>query len=231
MRVHRSALPWAYVAVATADLALTASRRRRAGRWRALTKPLLMPTLAWWVRTRRRHAHDAMVRRTLVALGLCTAGDVALLRDDDAAFLGALTAFLGAHGAYASAFGSSRGASLRSAAAARRLAPVATAWAVVVPALARRAGALRVPVLVYGSALAGMQATALLLDPGVPRSARRRIAGGAACFMLSDALIGLRRFVAPARTHRGLDVAVMATYATAQWLIADGVVRARPQRA
>jgi uncharacterized membrane protein YhhN len=219
----------AYVVVCAADLALTALGRGPLRRLRWLTKPLLMPTLVWGMRWHRRGSYDAMVRRTQAALALSAVGDVALLRDDDRGFLGGIGAFLGAHVAFIAAF-CTRQRSWTLPGTAGRLAPVAAAWASATPAIAARARSMRVPVAVYGTAIALMQATALMLDEGLPRHGRRRIAAGAACFMLSDALIGARKFVLPARYARAADVAVMATYVTAQWLIADGVVRASPGR-
>ncbi|HEX2174287.1 MAG TPA: lysoplasmalogenase [Nocardioidaceae bacterium] len=218
-------MPVPYVVVSAADLALTAFGSGRARRLRWLTKPLLMPTLAWWMRTHRRHSYGTMMRRTQAALGLSAVGDVALLRDDDAGFLRGLGAFLAAHVAYVSAF-SARRRPWGSPGTARRVAPVVAVWATAVPALAARAGRLRVPVALYGTAIALMQVTALMLDDRMPARGRTRVALGAACFMLSDALIGARRFLLPARYGRAADVGVMATYVTAQWLIADGVVRA-----
>jgi len=221
-----------YLALAVADTTLAGLGRGRARRLRWLTKPALMPTLAWWLRTRSRESDTdpAMVRATLVGMGLSAAGDVALLGDDDRAFLGGVGSFLGAHLAYVAAF-SRRGRSWRQPGTASRLAPVALVWSTAVPAFAARAGSLRLPVAVYGSAIVAMQATALLLDDEVPTAGRRRIAGGAACFLLSDTLLGARRFLLQGRHDRTrsadglLDAAVMATYTTAQWLIAGGVAR------
>jgi len=225
-------MPVPYLALAVADTALAAAGRGRARRCRRLTKPALMPTLAWWLRARSREsgADPVMVRATLAGLGLSAAGDVALLGDDDRAFLGGVGSFLGAHLAYVAAF-SRRAGGWRRPGTAWRLAPVALVWSTAVPVFAARAGSLRAPVAVYGSAIAAMQATALLLDDDVPTGSRGRIAGGAACFLLSDALLGAGRFLLRDRRDRArrgdglLDAAVMATYTTAQWLIADGVAR------
>lgn len=236
-------MPLPYLVLSGADLALTAFARGRAKRLRRLTKPALMPALALWVRASCGDdpRMSRMSRRTVAALGLSTAGDVALLRDDDTWFLAGLGSFLGAHVAYGVAFGEHR-RPLRSPGTAKRLGPVAAVWAVLVPGLAARAGSLRWPVAAYGTVLAAMQGSTLVLADDITAEARTRLTAGAACFLVSDSLIGARRFLLAGRgerTHRTLDVAVMATYTTAQWLIADGVVRAtraaarvtQPQRA
>jgi uncharacterized membrane protein YhhN len=217
-------LPRQYVAVCAADLAVTAIARGRWRRLRWVTKPLLMPVLGWWLHRHRRRSHDRLSRRTMAALGLSAAGDVALLREDDKGFVRGLMAFLGAHVAYVLAFGSSR-RPFGATGTARRVAPVAVVWATVLPVLAARAGSLRVPVALYGTAIAVMQVMALMLDERLPPRARARIALGAAVFMLSDALIAARRFLLPGRYARTADVAVMGTYVIAQWLIADGTRR------
>ncbi|MDQ4008892.1 MAG: lysoplasmalogenase [Actinomycetota bacterium] len=223
-----------YAAVAVVDTALAGLARGRLRRLRLLTKPALMPSLAWWAVGRHGPAQRAMLRRTGAAMVLSAVGDVALLREDDDAFLVGLGGFLGAHLAYGSAFA---GRTRRwGPGTARRVGPVAATAAVTVPVLVTRAGPrLGGPVAAYGLAIAAMAAAATTLDASVvPASARRRIAAGAVCFMVSDALLGARRFLLPRSSgSRGDDLgevvgeaAVMATYTLAQWLLVDGVVRA-----
>jgi uncharacterized membrane protein YhhN len=75
-----------------------------------------------------------------------------------------------------------------------------------------RTGKDRVPVLVYSTVLVAMALTAL--DTGSPKAA-----AGGALFLASDTLLALGKFAGvqlPA--HEGL---VMATYTTAQALLAD----------
>ncbi len=55
---------------------------------------------------------------------------------------------------------------------------------------------------------------------------RGRIQAGAALFLLSDSLIGAQLFLRD-EPSPALDSAVMATYTAGQWLISDGVRRAR----
>ena len=228
-------MPVSYLVVAAADVALTAFAREGRRRLRWFTKPMLMPTLAWWVRSHRGRHRPVMLRRTWAALGLSAAGDVALLRKDDTGFLAGLGAFLGAHVAYLAAFDSARRRTSRTEPVMRRVWPAAALWASATAVLAPRSGTMRAPVLLYTTAIASMLGTALLAD-GLPDSARRRILTGASCFVLSDGLIGVDKFLLAESHEAGstredmVEAAVMASYTLAQWLIADGVVRATRDR-
>lgn len=217
----------AFAALAAVDIAAAAVGTRGAARVRRLTKPLLMPTLAAGLTATRSTAEAprSLRRHALVGLGLSAVGDVALLRDDDRSFLVGLGAFLGAHAAYARGF-LLTGGRAEPAHRARRVLPAAAALAVASPVLARTAGPMRGPALAYAAAITGMLGAALTLDDELPDRAASRIRWGAALFVLSDSLIAVRRFVLPQRAGRPLDAAVMATYTTGQWLIADGVRRA-----
>jgi uncharacterized membrane protein YhhN len=53
---------------------------------------------------------------------------------------------------------------------------------------------------------------------------RARILAGASVFLLSDTLLGVRRFLTKGEGD-ALEGAVMATYTAAQWLIAEGMSR------
>ena len=148
------------------------------------------------------------------------------------AFAAGLGCFAGAHGCYGTAFAAARQPTPPAAAA-----PLGIGGAVLGGALARRAGRLGAPVAGYSALITSMATGALALDERrIGRPAARRIAAGAALFLLSDGLIGLRKFALPSHANRGvrsaIDAAVMVTYAGGQWLIADGVTRAAtPSRA
>ena len=73
----------------------------------------------------------------------------------------------------------------------------------------------------YGVTLATMVTAAAAVDAD---RGRDRLLTGAALFLVSDTLLGVRRFVLPGRAE-GLDSAVVATYAAAQWCLADGMRR------
>jgi hypothetical protein len=67
-----------------------------------------------------------------------------------------------------------------------------------------------------------MVATSTVFDPRIPRTARHRIMLGTALFLVSDFALATREYLL-ADAPPALDAVVMATYAGAQLLIADGV--------
>lgn len=222
----------AYAALALSDVALAARDGDRRSRLRWVTKSALMPLLVAKASDTGEHSWSDLRTRTRAGLALSWAGDVALLGRSDAAFAAGLGCFAGAHGCYGAAFAAARQPTPPAAAA-----PVGIGGALLGRALARRAGRLGAPVAGYSALITSMAVGALALDERrIGRSAARRIAAGAALFVLSDGLIGVRKFALPTHTARGvrsaIDAAVMVTYASGQWLIADGVTRAAtPDRA
>lgn len=221
MRPHPSLL---YAAAAAADTWLAGHRDPRVRRWRRVTKPALTPLLAW----RLHRAPPSPLRTpTLLALAAGGAGDVALLRDGQRAFLAGLTSFAVGHAAYVVGWRRLSADTAMTAAPGPRAA--AAAGLLLGPALAgaaaRREPVLGVPVAAYAVLLAGTAAVATHLDDDVSPDVRWRLAVGAWTFLASDTLLGLRSFVMeepPAWAERG----VMATYATAQWLLSEAARRA-----
>ena len=205
---RRSILP-AYCAVAAADAVLAARGNRRA---RRVTKPALMPLLAAEVAI----ADDADGTKPLVlaGLGMSWLGDVALLARGERALQAGLTSFLAAHGCYLAAFARKRRGGVRNARWAAGA--YALAWAGLNAVLFPRTGRLRVPVIVYGTALTAMAVAALDTDEPA-------VAVGGAAFFVSDSILALQTFGETKRS--GADALVMLTYTTAQALIARGMVR------
>lgn len=217
----------AYGVAALADVALAARDGERPSPLRRATKSALLPLLAAKVNA-ATEPDSPLRRRTRNGLALSWAGDVALLGTSDAAFATGLGCFAAAHGSYVAAFDSVKSPTPPTAAA-----PVAVAGTALGGILARRAGRLGLPVAGYSAVITAMAVRAIGIDPArVGRPAASRIAAGAGLFVVSDGLIGLRKFGLSPTTSRGvragIDAAVMATYAAGQWLIADGVTRARP---
>ena len=190
-----------YAALAAADTLLAATGH---GRPRWLTKPLLMPVLM--------AGRDRPAQR---ALALGAAGDVALLGSGEAAFTAGLVSFLAGHVAWIAALRQRPGGGLLRARPVLA-APHVAAFGAVNAYLWPRTGKDRIPVLVYSAALLAMSLAAL--DTGSARTA-----AGGALFLVSDSMLALEKFGGvrlPA--HEGL---VMATYASAQALLACPVVR------
>ncbi len=179
-----------------------------------VTKPLLMPALLVALLL----ALPAPARRSEVALwtglGILFGwlGDVFLM-DAGLGFVIGLGFFLLGHAAYIVLF--ARRLLLRRP---RRWSIVYAAWFVaLLVVLAPHAGALLVPLALYGLTLAVLGATASGCSPW--------IATGAACFVVSDSILGLDRFL-PGFALPGVDLVIMTTYLVAQGLICWGAVRA-----
>ncbi len=181
------------------------------------TQVLLMPLLAGVLWCETSSPRGRLVTLVLVALGLSWIGDSApKLTSGDSSFLVMITFFLLAQVAYITAFWPFRG---RSVLHVRR--PLLLVYLAVVAALvaacAAGAGALLLPVLVYGACLGTMA----VLATGV----NRLTAVGGALFLVSDGLIALDAFAS------GFDLPaqgfwVMSTYVAAQVLIVAGVLDA-----
>jgi uncharacterized membrane protein YhhN len=90
---------------------------------------------------------------------------------------------------------------------------------------ARRHRELGGPVFGYATMLAAMAAAANYLDSDLSPAARRLTAAGATLFMVSDTMLGFRKFVL-ADPPPALETGVMATYTAAQFLLSEGAARA-----
>lgn len=200
--MRRSPLVPLYVALSIAD-ATIAHRGPRS--LRRFTKPLLMPVLIAEAVSNRDRPADP---RVVAGLGLSWAGDVALMKPGDAAFGAGLGSFLAAHLCYLAAFRERRGRAVGGH--GLRIAYL-LAWLALNALLLPKAGKLRVPVFVYGTALAAMAVASS--DTGSPA-----LAAGGAAFLVSDSVLALNRFGAADIPAAG--AIVMLTYTAAQGLIA-----------
>ncbi|MEZ0447794.1 lysoplasmalogenase [Cellulomonas sp. ICMP 17802] len=209
-----AARTWVAVFVAVVVVQLTAEATgaedlARVSQW------LLMPVLAAVVASATRWPRGHLVTWVLVALGFSWLGDlVPSLVGDDASFLVMVGFFLLAQVAYVVAFAPHAGRSVLR----RRpvlLLPYAAVLVGLVAVCAPGAGALLVPVAVYGGVLTAMA----VLATGLGRLA----AVGGAVFLVSDSLIALDAFV-PSWDLAGQGFWVMLTYVVGQGLLASAVV-------
>ncbi len=180
-----------------------------------VTQWMLMPALAAVVVSATRWPRGRVVTWTLVALGFSWLGDlVPSLVGPDASFLVMVGFFLLAQVAYVVAF-----APLvrRSVVHSRPvlLLPYAAVLVTLVALCAPGAGALLVPVALYGGVLVAMA----VLATGLGRLG----AFGGAVFLLSDSLIALEAFV-PGWELAGQGFWVMLTYTVGQGLLAAAVI-------
>lgn len=182
----------------------------------AVTKPLLMPVLLvcllWALPVRRGEV--ALLGSLAVLFGWL--GDVSLM-DAGPGFVIGLGFFLLGHLAYVVLFW-------------RRMrfrrppwwSVVYLAWfAALLAVLAPHAGALLAPLAAYGLALVALGASG--------SACNRWISVGAACFVVSDSLLGLDRFL-PGFALWQIDFLIMLSYLAAQGLICVGIVRAARSR-
>ncbi len=220
-------LKLAYVGLAAADTWLSGQPSRAAHRARFLTKPLLMPTLAASLATNPRAEHSPLRTSTLVAQLGGWGGDVALLGEGTRPFLTGAGSFAVGHVAYLTGFVRQRGLSPIAESTGARA--VVGAWATSAPVVAlmaaRRHRELGGPVFGYATMLATMTAAAGHLDPTISPTSRRLTAAGAGLFMLSDSMLGIRKFVLK-NPPAALETGVMATYTAAQFLLSEGAARA-----
>ena len=217
-------LKLAYAGLALADTWLAGSSDPRAHKARVLTKPLLMPTLAASLITNPRAASSPLRTSTLVAQAGGWGGDLALMAHGTTPFAVGSGSFAVGHAAYITGFLRRR---------SRKPLPgpkaVGGLWAVTAPGMVfgayRQDKVLGPAIAGYSAMLAGTVAAATQLDPALPKTARRTTLLGAGLFMLSDSVLGTRKFLwkdAPAR----VESVVMATYTAAQFLLSEGAARA-----
>ena len=217
-------LKLAYAGIAATDTYLSGSANPSAHKARVFTKPLLMPTLMASLVADPRSADSPLRTSTLIAQAGGWGGDLALMGDGPRNFALGSGSFAVGHAAYISGF-------LRHRSRTRRPGPkaVAALWATTAPGMvfgaARHERALGPIIAGYSGMLASMVAASTQLDPSLPRSARRATTLGAALFMLSDSILGTRKFLLKNPPPR-LESAVMGTYTAAQFLLSEGAARA-----
>jgi uncharacterized membrane protein YhhN len=152
-------------------------------------------------------------------------GDVALLGTSERAFLTGVGSFFGAHVAYVAAFVSVRDPAPDLSVLRLPLGLWLTTAPVMGVAAGRQDPALRAPVAAYATILSAMFASSRLLDPALPRGARRAVRTGTALFVVSDFVLATQKFLLR-KPRPALDSFVMATYTAGQGLIAAGVAGA-----
>ena len=149
----------------------------------------------------------------LAALALSLAGDVSLMFHSDRAFVAGLASFLLAHLAFVAAFLTG----VPHIELPYWLAAVAAYAVALLAVLLPRAGRLKLPVALYCAVLGAMVFAAATRYQSRADAASARALAGALLFMLSDSLLGWRRFVG---RYRGAQAAILSTYWAAIALIA-----------
>jgi uncharacterized membrane protein YhhN len=152
------------------------------------------------------------------ALALSALGDVCLMFKGDRWFVGGLSSFLVAHLLFVGAF-------------LQGLPAIAVPWpawlvipygAVLLAYLLPRAGALKIPVLVYCAAIFAMVLSAAARDAALGGAPAECALIGAVLFVLSDSSLAIRQFRGPYPAAQPL---ILSTYWLAVGFIAASVAR------
>lgn len=205
-------LAGAFAALSAANTA-SVTRHFRAGEW--ATKPFLMPVLAAATLAAAKDRGED-VRLPVAGMILGGLGDTALLAAEDSDhpdlwFLPGMGFFAAGHGCYIAALARDGALGRVSPKAA---AAYGAAGTILIAALWRRLGDLRIPVAAY---------SAILLSMATLASGRNReAAAGGLSFVLSDSLIAGRLAELPGVPGESV---VMPTYVAAQALLAAGWLR------
>lgn len=207
------------VPIAVSAVLTIVAEQRGARRRVYLFKPLTTVLAFVLAATAREPVSGGYQALMCAGLLFSLAGDVFLMLPRDR-FVAGLASFLVAHGFYVAAF--APWPPLVRAPAA--LLVLAIVGAGLLRALWTHLGRLRLPVAVYAAALLGMAWQAAERWTALGTTAALLAAAGAALFVVSDAVLAWQRF---RQRYRYGQVAVLATYFAAQWLIAMSVA-ARP---
>lgn len=190
------------------------------GRYRSRTllyvfKPLtttLIIVLAWLAGS---EAPEPYFRLIIAGLVFSLAGDVFLMLPKDR-FVFGLVSFLVAHLLYIAAFGLGVGY----LSAPWLLVPYAVVGVALLAILLPKAGPLKLPVVVYASALVAMAWLAATRWHALQDHASLCAMVGAILFLVSDGILAINKF---ARPFRAAEALLLSTYFAAQWLIAQSV--------
>lgn len=188
------------------------------------SKLLLLPLLMAYFLQKTGPVRTAGQRWMLLAMGASWLGDALLLGGAQPnLFIAGLASFLLAQITYAFVFG--RDGRVQNGLLRQKpwlALPVLAIGAGMYAYLHPHLGEMRVPVILYILAISSMVLAAIHRFNRVPRGAGFLVVGGASCFLLSDALLAVNKFVAP---FPAASVLIMLTYMAAQFLIVKGMVQ------
>lgn len=194
-----------------------ACEERAAGRHRAfyLLKPLT--TLLVLGAAASAEGADPVYRNWVcAALLLSMCGDIALMFEGDRAFVSGLGSFLLAHGLFVWAF-TLHGLAMPPPWVALPVGAGLVFFVWLLP----RTGALKLPVLVYGTALSAMAVIAAARAEIRDDASGWLAAVGAIAFLFSDSVLAVRQFWGP---YRRAQAAILSSYWLAIGLVAASVV-------
>lgn len=186
-------------------------------------KPLIMLSLI-----AHYYVHSPIRSMLFVgALFFCWAGDVLLIfqAKNGLFFIGGLVAFLIGHVIYILCYRqlmiADKSKELLGTQKVRYSVPIILAGTGLVAVLSPTLGDLRVPVMLYALVLTVMVLNALIRFGRTNVTSFVLIFSGAICFMISDSVLAINKFLQP---FSGAGVLIMFTYCLAQYLIVAGAL-------
>ncbi|MGK8521021.1 lysoplasmalogenase family protein [Nocardia asteroides] len=222
-----------YLAAAAVTVYGAVTGREKA-QW--IAKPLLMPLLAADVAAEGSVLPPRERAVLIGSLGAATIGDILLIDpDDDRRLIAGASSFAVMQAGYSTLWWRMGGRPTAGVAM-----PRVAAWLGAAGLLRRRAPSVAAPLAAYGVTLG--TAAVLASDPALAPATktvagvnipgadpRSRLGLGALLFTISDGLIVLRRlFARGERARRVTEGVILATYAGAQYLLADPNAHVRP---
>ncbi|WP_280239998.1 lysoplasmalogenase [Nocardia abscessus] len=222
-----------YLAAAAVTVYGAVTGREKA-QWMA--KPLLMPLLAADVATEGRELPPTERTVLIGSLGAATVGDILLIDpDDDRRLIAGASSFAVMQAGYSTLWWRMGGRPTAAVAL-----PRVAAWLGAAGLLRSKAPSVATPLTAYGVTLGA--AAVLASDPALAPATknvagvnvpgtdpRSRLGLGALLFTVSDGLIVLRRlFARGQRARRVTEGVILATYAAAQYLLADPKAHVKP---
>lgn len=191
-------------------------------------KPALMITLGLYYISVQREKDEVISRSLMLAIIFSCAGDTLLMvqSTDEKFFMLGLGAFLIAQIFYILTYRQHQSTdatnALQGLQRIRYAFPIVLSGTGLAVILYGRLGDLKLPVLVYATALTVMVLTALFRFGRTTSGSFAMVFGGAILFMISDSLIAINKFLDPL-PHAGFWI--MATYIAAQYLIVSGLLK------
>lgn len=206
-------MAWTVLLAAVAACALHLRAAYRGPRWQVYLFKPLTTLLLLGMAASISPAHGSAYRTAILAgLVFSLAGDVFLMLPRDRFIVG-LASFLLAHLAYIAAFGVAG----QPVSDPQLLLPLGVVAAILLRLLWPGLGKLRIPVILYTATIVVMVWRAWARNRDIPSPGTALAAGGAALFLVSDALLALNRF---RQRFPSAQAAVQVTYVAAQALIA-----------
>lgn len=190
-----------------------------------VTKPLILPFLSGYYVASSAFPRSFIL---LTALFFCWIGDIALMFTGygEIWFMAGLVSFLFGHVFFVLTFRQFRSgeieAGLMPVQKFRFSLPVVLAGTGLIVILYPVLGALKVPVVIYATAIIVMVMNAIFRFGRTPSMSFWLVMSGALAFMASDSILAFDKFIGGIKMG---GVWIMTTYITAQYLIVEGLLK------